>query len=169
MFFRRNRQADNRAAADRLAEAGNRAPGTAVATKPQGRGGLPVPANGRKGGPAIIGSELLINGDVTTDGHLLIDGRVHGTVEAQMVTLAAGAEIHGRIEAEEAVLHGMIRGEVRARRVHLVRGCRVFAEIHQDVLQIDEGAYLEGGIKRLSGAELPDDDVLVLGPQHLQR
>lgn len=164
MFFRKNRQADKRP------DGQARTPGTAVATKPQGRTGLPVPTGGRKGGPAILGSELLINGDVTTDGHLLIDGRVHGTVEAQMVTLAAGAEIHGRIEAEEAVLHGMIRGEVRARRVHLVRGCRVFADIHQDVLQIDEGAYLEGGIKRLSGADLPDDeDVLVLGPQHLQR
>jgi cytoskeletal protein CcmA (bactofilin family) len=117
------------------------------------RGGQPALSQERRGAPTILGSDLMITGDVTADGHLLIDGRIQGGVEARLVTLGRDGEINGRIEADEVILHGLVRGSVHARRVHLVRGCRVFADIHHDVLQIDEGAYLEGAIKRLTALD----------------
>jgi cytoskeletal protein CcmA (bactofilin family) len=134
------------------------------------RSGPPALTGDRRSAPTILGADLMITGDVTADGHLLIDGRIHGSVEARLITLGRDGEINGRIEADEVVLHGLVRGSVHARRVHLVRGCRVFADIHHDVLQIDEGAYLEGAIKRLTPIEpavpLPDPPVPAFpGPQ----
>jgi cytoskeletal protein CcmA (bactofilin family) len=150
MFFRKNKKAREAQAR----EAGS----TGTALVPTGaRAGLPALTADRRGAPTILGSDLMITGDVTADGHLLIDGRIQGGVEARMVTLGRDGEINGRIEADEVVLHGLVRGSVHARRVHLIRGCRVFADIHHDVLQIDEGAYLEGAIKRLSGSEAVPD------------
>ena len=140
MFFRKTRQ-KNAAAT-----------GTALVTT-GGRSNLPALSAERRGAPTILGQDLMITGDVVADGHLLIDGRIQGGVEARLVTLGRDGEINGRIEADEVVLHGLVRGTVHARRVHLIRGCRVFADIHHDVLQIDEGAYLEGAIRRLSSTE----------------
>lgn len=146
MFFRKNKQA-------REAQA-KQAAATGTALVPaSARAGLPALPADRRGAPTVLGPDLMITGDVTADGHLLIDGRIQGGVEARLVTLGRDGEINGRIEADEVVLHGLVRGSVHARRVHLIRGCRVFADIHHDVLQIDEGAYLEGAIRRLSAAD----------------
>jgi cytoskeletal protein CcmA (bactofilin family) len=152
MFFRRNKRAKEAAAAARESTA----TGTALIPTAS-RGGVPALTGSGRGAPTILGSDLMITGDVTADGHLLIDGRIQGGVEARMVTLGRDGEINGRIEADEVVLHGLVRGSVHARRVHLIRGCRVFADIHHDVLQIDEGAYLEGAIRRLSGSDVLTD------------
>ena len=149
MLFRKNKQAAPRA--------GNgESPGTALVPRPT-RSNVPTAPGDRRGTPTILGSDLMITGDVTADGALLIDGRIQGGVEARMVTLGRDGEVNGRIEADEVILHGLVRGTVHARRVHLIRGCRVFADIHHDVLQIDEGAYLEGSIRRLAGSDLMPD------------
>ena len=140
MFFRKNKRGEAEAPGKALVATGSRS-------------GPPAISSDRRGAPTILGSDLMITGDVTADGHLLIDGRIQGSVEARLVTLGRDGEINGRIEADEVVLHGLVRGSVHARRVHLIRGCRVFADIHHDVLQIDEGAYLEGAIKRLTPSE----------------
>jgi cytoskeletal protein CcmA (bactofilin family) len=145
MFFRKSKQAKEAATT-----------GTALVPTAT-RSSLPALPADRRGAPTILGSDLMITGDVTADGHLLIDGRIQGGVEARLVTLGRDGEINGRIEADEVVLHGLVRGTVHARRVHLIRGCRVFADIHHDVLQIDEGAYLEGAIRRLSSTEPAPD------------
>ena len=149
MLFSKNRQ--------KAARNGNGdQPGTALVPRPQ-RGGVPALPSDRRAAPTILGSDLMITGDVTADGALLIDGRIQGGVEARMVTVGRDGEVDGRIEADEVVLHGLVRGTVQARRVHLIRGARVFADIHHDVLQIDEGAYLEGSIRRLTGSDaMPD-------------
>lgn len=114
----------------------------------------------RSRGPSIIAADLHIVGNVRTEGELHIDGRIDGDVEANSVTIGESGYLDGHVETQELVVHGIIRGSVRARRVHLVHGCKVVADITHDLLSIDQGASFEGHCRRV--AEQPGEDELTL-------
>ena len=114
------------------------ATGTAlVPTAQPTRGGRPAPRNR---GPSIVAADLHIVGNVTTDGELHIDGRIDGDVEGRSVTVGETGYVDGHIETADIAIRGLVRGSVRARRVHLIGGCKVVADITHDMLSIDEGA-----------------------------
>jgi cytoskeletal protein CcmA (bactofilin family) len=104
----------------------------------------------RSRGPSIIASDLHIVGNVRTEGELHIDGRIDGDVEAHSVTIGESGYLDGHVETQELVVHGIVRGSVRARRVHLVGGCKVVADITHDLLSIDQGASFEGHCRRVT-------------------
>jgi len=143
--------------------AGSAATGTAlVPTNPasQSRGSRPLPRNR---GPSIVAADLHIVGNVTTDGGLHIDGRIDGDVEGRSVTVGETGYVDGHIETEDIAIHGLVRGSVRARKVHLVGGCKVVADITHDTLSIDEGASFEGNCRRVVRAEDEPDVLAALG------
>jgi len=133
------------------------ATGTAlVPTAPPTPRGAVRPAP-RNRGPSIVAADLHIVGNVTTEGELHIDGRIDGDVEGRSVTVGETGYVDGHIETQDIAIRGLVRGSVRARRVHLVGGCRVVADITHDMLSIDEGASFEGNCRRVSRDEEPED------------
>ncbi len=138
------------------------ATGTALVptTPPPSRGGRPV---ARNRGPSIVAADLHIVGNVTTDGELHIDGRIDGDVEGSSVTVGETGYVDGHIETEDIAILGLVRGSVRARKVHLVGGCKVVADITHDTLSIDEGASFEGNCRRVVRAEDEADALATLG------
>ena len=113
-----------------------------------------VPAD-RSGGrdlrsqtPSIVAVDLQITGNVSTEGELLVDGRIDGDVSARALTIGESGHINGHVETEELIVFGFLAGSVRARRVHLTTGCRVTADISHESISIDEGAAFEGRCQR---------------------
>jgi cytoskeletal protein CcmA (bactofilin family) len=128
----------------------------------------PAPARGGRGasrnrGPSIIAADLLIVGNVTTEGELHVDGRIDGDVEGRSVTIGESGYVDGHVETREITVHGIVRGSIRARKVHLANGCRVVADIVHDVIAIDSGASFEGHCRRAAdqeaGAPAPGDEL----------
>lgn len=117
-------------------------------------------SGGRSRGPSIIAADLHIVGNVRTEGELHIDGRIDGDVEAHSVTIGESGYLDGHVETQELVVHGIVRGSVRARRVQLANGCKVVADITHDLLSIDQGASFEGHCRRV--AEHVGEDQLAL-------
>ncbi len=124
--------------------------------KPVQTGTALVPAPGparargaqRNRGPSIIAADLHIVGNVGTDGELHVDGRIDGDVECRSVTIGPSGYVDGHVETREITIHGIIRGSIRARKVHLADGCRVVADVVHDVIGIDSGASFEGHCRR---------------------
>jgi cytoskeletal protein CcmA (bactofilin family) len=110
-----------------------------------------------------VAADLHIVGNVTTDGELHIDGRIDGDVEGSSVTVGETGYVDGHIETEDIAILGLVRGSVRARKVHLVGGCKVVADITHDTLSIDEGASFEGNCRRVVRAEDEADALATLG------
>jgi cytoskeletal protein CcmA (bactofilin family) len=110
--------------------------------------------------PSLIAAELKINGSVTTEGELHVDGRIDGDVTGQIVTVGARGYVNGRIGAVDVLVQGAVTGSIRGHRVRLVQGARVAADIEHDVLAIEEGATFEGACRRI--ALPPPEDDLVL-------
>jgi cytoskeletal protein CcmA (bactofilin family) len=130
---------------------GSRKPATGTALVPAAPPTRPKAQRGR--GPSIVAADLHIVGNVSTEGELHIDGRIDGDVEGHAVTIGESGYVDGHIETQAITIRGIVRGSIRARRVHLVTGCKVIADITHDALTVDEGASFEGHCRRVTEGE----------------
>ncbi len=101
--------------------------------------------------PSIISADLQITGNLKSNGDIQIDGRIDGDVDSKSLTVGEGAEINGTISCERVRVCGKISGEIRATSVVLARSAKVNGDIAHKNLEIEAGATLEGGVRRLEG------------------
>ena len=66
-----------------------------------------------------IGSGLSIVGKIVGHGPLTIFGHVEGEVRASSIVIAEGAQIEGKVSAEELTIGGYVKGAIHANRVKL--------------------------------------------------
>ncbi len=96
---------------------------------------------------AIIDACLNIDGNLTTEGEVQVDGRINGNIRCAHLTVGREATIIGDITAEEVVVRGKVTGIIRGNRVILQDGAQVESEIFQSKLTIEEGANFKGMIR----------------------
>jgi cytoskeletal protein CcmA (bactofilin family) len=107
---------------------------------------------------SIICADMKINGSVTSEGALQIDGIVDGDVSATDITIGASGQITGEVKAEVVKVKGKIKGSIRARKVELETGAHVKGDIVHSSLQIQPNAVFEGQVKHA------DDPLRETGP-----
>lgn len=107
-----------------------------AATKPAGRSVA-----------SIICADMKINGSVTSEGALQVDGQVEGDVSAQDITIGASGMITGEVKAEVVTVKGTIKGSIRGRKVELESGAKVEGDIVHTSLSIQANAVFEGQVK----------------------
>ena len=93
---------------------------------------------------STIGEGLVIDGNVTSNSPLHIDGRVHGDVHCASLVLGENSEIEGNVVAEDVVIRGRLIGSVRGVRVILQSSCHVEGDLLHASLAMEQGAYFEG-------------------------
>ena len=72
-----------------------------------------------------IGSGLSIVGKILGPGVLTIFGHVEGEVRASTIVIAEGAQIEGKVSAEELTVGGYVKGTLHANRV-TVNSCLLY-------------------------------------------
>ncbi len=103
---------------------------------------------------SVIGSDLIIKGDLVSTGDIKIDGRVDGNITCRTLTLGDQPVINSAISAETVRICGIFSGQVRANKVVLTSSAQVRGDIIQEILEIEPGAVVEGQVTRLSAATL---------------
>jgi cytoskeletal protein CcmA (bactofilin family) len=108
----------------------------------------------RAGGPAwpesasdtytVIHADLVITGDLRTDGHIEVNGRIEGTSNSRSILVREDGWIEGTILADIAEIRGTVVGAVRATTVIIGSNARVHGSIFHNSLTIEPGAQLEG-------------------------
>jgi cytoskeletal protein CcmA (bactofilin family) len=123
------------------------APGSPRPKPPIGPG--PVPAS-KSGERATIGASIVIQGDVSGDEDLLVEGRIEGTIDLQKNHITVGtegklkAEIHGR----SVTIEGEIEGNVRAEEQIVLRPTAIVkGNIVSPRVTLEDGANFKGGIE----------------------
>ncbi len=116
---------------------------------------------GRNGaGVSIIGPDLVIIGDLVSNGQVQVDGEVQGDIHGSHIVVGEGARITGGIVSEEVVVRGTVEGSIRGRKVMLQAESRVEGDIYHKSLAIEQGAYFEGKSRRvddpLAGVQRPE-------------
>lgn len=92
----------------------------------------------------VINRDLVVIGDLTSDGHVEIKGTVKGTINSRSVEVLEGGVIEGALIAESAVIRGCVVGPVRANTVTAATTARILGSVFHNVLTIEPGAHLEG-------------------------
>jgi cytoskeletal protein CcmA (bactofilin family) len=110
----------------------------------------PAPKNAP---PSLLSSDLTINGNLESAGDMQVDGTVEGDIRSNKLTISNTAVVRGSIEAESVVIAGHVTGQIKARHVTLSKSARVIADVVQERLTIEPGAFFEGNCRHFPGQE----------------
>jgi cytoskeletal protein CcmA (bactofilin family) len=104
------------------------------------------PQRGEEGTQAHLGKGSRVEGRLTFEGSVQIDGEIDGEIEAQgTVTIGEAAVIHAQISAGSVVVKGKVTGDLLGRkRVELHVPARLQGNITTPSLVIHEGVVFEG-------------------------
>jgi cytoskeletal protein CcmA (bactofilin family) len=101
-------------------------------------------------GGTRLGSTIVLNGEIEAHEDVLVEGRVQGkiTLPSGTLTVAKGARVEAEVRVRSLVLHGELKGTVRAGEKALISET---AEMSGDVITpkitIANGARFSGGIR----------------------
>ncbi len=99
-------------------------------------------------GPSILTSDMVLEGNLATNGELQIDGTVHGAVRAAVCIIEANGAVHGSVAAEEVFIRGRVIGPICGVHVTVVAGGHVEGDVLNQSIAIENGAYIDGKIRR---------------------
>lgn len=102
---------------------------------------------------SFIGPEVVVTGDIDTEGQLHIDGKVVGDVRCGSLSQGESGSISGNISAQDAKLAGLIDGAVTAGTLLLEASARVTGDVLYETLTVSTGAQVDGRFKRRQGNE----------------
>lgn len=98
----------------------------------------------------LIGATARIDGDVTFEGGLHVDGRINGKVQAQgsqasTVSVGRSGVIEGNVEVTNAVLDGTVHGDIRVvNKVVIGPKARIMGTVYYTVIELAAGAEVNG-------------------------
>jgi|TARA_B100001059_G_C17443964_1_gene384037 cytoskeletal protein CcmA (bactofilin family) len=94
----------------------------------------------------MIGTDAVIQGNVTCQGGVAVYGKVFGDVVSEgPVRIARGGEVHGNVQANDSQIGGMVDGNVRVEnRAILGSECNLKGDLVYRTLVIEEGAQFQG-------------------------
>ena len=107
----------------------------------------------QSGNQTIIAQGVRVEGDFHSDGDVIIDGEVAGSVETTMsLQIGESARIQANVVAQSAVIAGEVRGNIKALdRVELTSTSRVQGDIETQSIAVAEGAQIDGRISMSGG------------------
>ncbi len=100
-----------------------------------------------------INSGTEINGDLTSDSNIILDGEVNGNVScAGRVIVGASGKINGNLVCVNAEIEGAMEGQVIVENLLALRStARIKGDIQTMKLHIEEGAFFEGACVMRAG------------------
>lgn len=117
----------------------------------------PPPSSGSQHIDSLIGAHARFKGELAFEGTVRIDGKFEGNIRSSKdgtLIVSETAEIIGDANVPNIILHGTIRGNVRASRSLQVgpKG-RLNGDLEYTVLSLSEGAAVNGRCSRIEDRE----------------
>lgn len=114
--------------------------------------GLPSQPHSEASEPSYIGRDMVLEGQISCEGELHIDGSFRGTVRARVCVVDLHGVIHGELSGEVIHVRGRVIGPIQGSKVYIHAGAHVEGDIFQDSVSIENGAYVYGTIRHNAGA-----------------
>jgi cytoskeletal protein CcmA (bactofilin family) len=112
---------------------------------PAGGMNMPAPAPVRPAAStSVIGNSLTLEGGVSGEGELQVDGLVRGDVRVGRVTVGESGQIEGSVIAEQVECRGRIIGSITAKQIRLFGTAHVDGDITHEQLAMETGAFFQG-------------------------
>ena len=96
----------------------------------------------------LIGSSIVIDGEITGDEDLVVQGTVKGRVAlSQNVHVEENGVLEANVETATITVFGTVTGDIQAgERAELKTNCRVVGDIRAPRVLIDDGASFKGNV-----------------------
>jgi cytoskeletal protein CcmA (bactofilin family) len=98
---------------------------------------------------STFGTGMVVTGNIVCSGALQIFGRVNGDIQASHLVICEGAQVEGKIVAQDAVIQGAFSGTIHGNNIKLESTAVVDGEIFNKSLTIEQDALFEGMSRRL--------------------
>jgi cytoskeletal protein CcmA (bactofilin family) len=123
---------------------------------------LPAVSAGAKGATfSVIGSDVVITGDIRATVDLHIDGKVQGDVTCASLVQGQGSHISGAIQADQARMAGTVEGSLTVKTLVIEATARITGDVSYESLSMAVGAEVDGRLTHLNGAAVPQGLKLV--------
>lgn len=119
--------------------------------------GNPFASAPRASSVSVIGAGLKIQGEITGDSDLVVEGEAHGRIRMVngRVTVAASGHVNADIDAVEISVEGSVQGGLKASdRVRLGASSRVQGSVMTPRIAIEDGARLRGKVEMIRTGEV---------------
>ena len=92
-----------------------------------------------------MSNNVEIEGSITFQKELLIDGKVQGQINSGgVLTIGENAVIRGKIKSKSVTVYGKVRGNITAERCELKSTCTLQGDLKAARLIVEEGATFIG-------------------------
>ena len=102
-----------------------------------------------RGETTLIGTSIVIKGELSCGEDLYIDGQVEGTIDPRgnRLTIGPNGRVKANVNACAVVVQGKLEGNIQASdRVDLKQSAIVVGDIVTQRISIDEGACFKGSV-----------------------
>ncbi|MWV26301.1 bactofilin family protein [Aurantiacibacter rhizosphaerae] len=99
---------------------------------------------------SVLGTDVIIRGDVEASADLHVDGKVVGNIACASLVQGEDSRIEGEIKAETARLSGEVKGTIAVRNLVVLKTAQIDGDVSYDTLTIEQGASVEGRFAPLS-------------------
>lgn len=95
----------------------------------------------------IIGSGITVDGEISGDEDLVIQGTVKGRILVKdSILVEPSGIVEADIETQNVEISGRLTGNINAEKVELKTDCRVVGDIRAPKVVIIEGANFKGNV-----------------------
>ena len=114
-------------------------------------------------GRSFVGETLQLEGDLRSAGSLDVAGLINGNVFVTDIVVAETGSVRGAIEATNIEINGHVEGKISADVIIIGKAAVIKGDIFfKNTLKTEEGADIDGYIKRVSNGKLNTDEDIAI-------
>lgn len=110
---------------------------------------------------SLIGEGTVVKGELRFTEGLRIDGEVHGDVIAfgeghNILVISENARVTGKVKGGHVIINGFVHGPVHSTELlELQPKAAIVGDVRYEVLEMHQGATIDGDLKPLKADERP--------------
>jgi cytoskeletal protein CcmA (bactofilin family) len=93
---------------------------------------------------SLLSADLTVEGSITGEGELQIDGVVKGDVRVGRLTVGETGHVEGSVYAEAVEVRGRVVGSITSKQVRLYGTSYIDGDITHEQLAMETGAFFQG-------------------------
>ena len=102
---------------------------------------------------SVLGSDVVITGNVAASVDLHIDGKIDGDLKCANLVQGEASEIKGAVTADTAKIAGLLDGSIEAKTLIVHATARITGDVIYETITIENGVKVEGKLShRRAGA-----------------
>jgi cytoskeletal protein CcmA (bactofilin family) len=102
---------------------------------------------------SVLGSDVVITGNVSASVDLHVDGKIDGDLKCANLVQGEASEIKGAVMADTAKIAGLLDGSIEAKTLIVHATARITGDVIYETITIENGGKVEGKLShRRAGA-----------------